>query len=317
MKKIFFIALAVLVSASFNTVSAKDKKKKEQEVAKQVEVITSLDSSSDSVSYAAGMRHTDGLIPYIQQQLSVDTAYMADFIEGYKAAMAGEMSDNMKAYVAGQEIAIMVSQRMLPRLKEQFNESPDSINDGCFNTGFINALLKDYGLMSDASATEYFTDATKKAENARNEANRKAGEDFLAENKEKEGVITTESGLQYKVLVEGDGEIPTEDQEVTVKYEGRLIDGTVFDSSYKRPGETAKFSPKNVIKGWTEALTMMPVGSKWELYIPQELAYGERKSGNINPYSALIFTVELVSVAEAKPKADKKAAPTVNLSKEK
>ncbi|MCD8297111.1 MAG: FKBP-type peptidyl-prolyl cis-trans isomerase [Prevotella sp.] len=191
---------------------------------------------------------------------------------------------------------------MLPRLKDQFRESPDSINDVCFNTGFINAIIKDYGLMSVGSANEYFASAVKKAEDAINEANRKAGEVFLAENKEKEGVITTESGLQYKVLVEGDGVIPTEDQEVTVKYEGRLIDGTVFDSSYKRPGETAKFSPKKVIKGWTEALTMMPVGSKWEIYIPQELGYGERKSGSINPYSALIFTVELISVEDAKPK---------------
>ena len=118
-------------------------------------------------------------------------------------------------------------------------------------------------------------------------------------------MVTTPSGLQYKVLVKGNGEIPSVDDEVTVKYEGRLIDGTVFDSSYKRPGETSKFRPNQVIKGWTEALTMMPVGSKWELYIPQNLAYGERQAGKISPYSTLIFTVEMVSVEKAKkPEAE-------------
>ncbi len=314
MKKIFIIALTVLVSASFNTIGAKDKKKKEQETIQPVEVV-SLENASDSLSYAAGMNRTNGLIPYLQQQFDVDTAYIANFIEGYNTTMNSEISEEFKAYSAGQQIAMMVSGKMLPSIKEQFTEYPDSIIDAVFNLGFVNAIKNDYALMTDSAANKYFTDAAKQATDAVNEKNRKAGEDFLAENKTKEGVVTTESGLQYKVLVEGDGEIPTSDQEVTVKYEGRLIDGTVFDSSYKRPGETAKFRPTQVIKGWTEALTMMPVGSKWELYIPQELAYGARKSGNINPYSALIFTVELVSVAEAKPKADSKAAPTVNLSK--
>ena len=159
--------------------------------------------------------------------------------------------------------------------------------------------------MTDSVAKDYFDKAFKQAVDARNEATRKAGEDFLAANKTKEGVVTLPSGLQYKVLVKGNGEIPSVDDEVTVKYEGRLIDGTVFDSSYKRPGETAKFRPNQVIKGWTEALTMMPVGSKWELYIPQNLAYGDRKAGAINPYSTLIFTVEMVSVEKAKkPEAE-------------
>ncbi|WP_443732966.1 FKBP-type peptidyl-prolyl cis-trans isomerase, partial [Xylanibacter rarus] len=129
-----------------------------------------------------------------------------------------------------------------------------------------------------------------------------------AANKTMEGVVSLPSGLQYKVLVKCNGEITSVDDEVTVKYEGRLIDGTVFDSSYKRPGETAKFRPNQVIKGWTEALTMMPVGSKWELYIPQNLAYGDRKAGAINPYSTLIFTVEMVSVEKAKKPETEAAA---------
>ncbi|MBR7093590.1 MAG: FKBP-type peptidyl-prolyl cis-trans isomerase, partial [Prevotella sp.] len=103
-------------------------------------------------------------------------------------------------------------------------------------------------------------------------------------------------GLQYKVLRQGTGAIAKNDDEVVVKYEGHLIDGTEFDSSYKRDPQTSTFRPNQVIKGWTEALTMMPEGSKWELYIPQNLAYGERQAGKIPPYSTLIFTVELEKV---------------------
>ncbi len=299
MKKLILTALAILVSASFTTASAGDKKKKEKVVEPEVKVVT-LNNSSDSISYAAGMRHTDGLLPYIQQQFSVDTTYMANFIEGFKATASAEITEEMKAYLAGQQIAMMVNQRMLQRLRDQFKEYKDSVNEEIFNEGFINAINHDYSLMSASAATALFKEASKEATEALNEASRKAGEDFLAENKGKEGVVTTESGLQYKVLVQGEGNIPTEDDEVTVKYEGKLIDGTVFDSSYKRPGETAKFRPNQVIKGWTEALMMMPVGSKWELYIPQELGYGARQSGNIKPYSALIFTIELVSAEPAK-----------------
>ena len=126
--------------------------------------------------------------------------------------------------------------------------------------------------------------------------NKAAGEKFLAENKTKEGVVTTPSGLQYKVITKGTGAIPADTSKVKVNYKGTLIDGTEFDSSYKRK-EPATFRANQVIKGWTEALTMMPVGSKWELYIPQDLAYGARETGGqIKPFSTLIFEVELVGI---------------------
>ena len=131
-------------------------------------------------------------------------------------------------------------------------------------------------------------------------ANIEAGRRFLEANKQRPGVVTLPSGLQYKVLVRGEGPVAAANDEVTVKYEGRLVDGTVFDSSYERKEQTNKFRPSQVIKGWAEALTMMPAGSKWELYIPYDLAYGERAAGKIKPYSALVFTVELVSVNKAK-----------------
>lgn len=122
------------------------------------------------------------------------------------------------------------------------------------------------------------------------------GEAFLAENAKRDNVQVTESGLQYEVLVKGDGEIPTSDKTVSVHYHGTLTDGTVFDSSVTR-GQPAQFPVTGVIKGWVEALQMMPVGSKWKLYIPHDLAYGERGAGaSIAPFAALVFEVELLEI---------------------
>ncbi|WCG83849.1 FKBP-type peptidyl-prolyl cis-trans isomerase [Pectobacterium sp. A5351] len=122
------------------------------------------------------------------------------------------------------------------------------------------------------------------------------GQQFLAENAQKEGVNSTESGLQFRVLMQGEGSIPARQDRVRVHYTGRLIDGSVFDSSVQR-GQPAEFPVSGVIPGWIEALTLMPVGSKWELYIPHNLAYGERGAGaSIPPFSALIFEVELLEI---------------------
>ena len=127
-------------------------------------------------------------------------------------------------------------------------------------------------------------------------ANKKAGEDFLAKNAKAEGVVTLPSGVQYKVLKEGNGAIPKDTSRVKVHYEGRTLDGKVFDSSYKR-NQPTDFRANQVIKGWTDALTHMPAGSVWEVYIPQELAYGERQQGaEIKPFSMLIFKIELLEV---------------------
>ncbi|GLQ31800.1 FKBP-type peptidyl-prolyl cis-trans isomerase [Litoribrevibacter albus] len=128
------------------------------------------------------------------------------------------------------------------------------------------------------------------------QANLKQGEEFLAENKAKDGINTTESGLQYEVLVEGKGDIPEASSRVKTHYHGTFIDGRVFDSSVER-GEPATFPVNGVIRGWTEALTMMPVGSKWKLYVPSDLAYGSQgASGSIPPNTTLIFEVELIEI---------------------
>jgi FKBP-type peptidyl-prolyl cis-trans isomerase FklB len=148
------------------------------------------------------------------------------------------------------------------------------------------------------------------------EANKTEGEAFLAANKAKEGVVTLPSGLQYKILKEGTGSKPTATDSVVCNYRGTLINGTEFDSSYKR-GQPATFPVVGVIKGWTEALQLMPVGSKWQLFIPSSLAYAERGAGGeIGPNATLIFEVELMSIQE-KPKAEPAAAPATPKPEEK
>ncbi|PWJ59439.1 FKBP-type peptidyl-prolyl cis-trans isomerase FklB [Dyadobacter jejuensis] len=138
-----------------------------------------------------------------------------------------------------------------------------------------------------------------------------AGEEFLAQNAKKDSVHTTESGLQYKVLKAGTGPKPVVTDKVKAHYHGTLIDGTVFDSSVER-GEPIEIPVSGVIKGWTEALQLMPVGSKWQLYIPYDLAYGERQAGpQIPAYSALVFDVELLSIIEQEKPAEKETLKEV------
>jgi FKBP-type peptidyl-prolyl cis-trans isomerase len=148
------------------------------------------------------------------------------------------------------------------------------------------------------------------------DAKKKEGEVFLAANKGKEGVVTLPSGLQYKILKEATGPKPATTDSVVCNYKGTLIDGTEFDSSYKR-GEPATFPVTGVIKGWTEALQLMPVGSKWQLFIPADLAYGPRGTpgGPIGPNATLIFEIELISIKEKAPAPDKSPAPAASPEK--
>jgi len=134
----------------------------------------------------------------------------------------------------------------------------------------------------------------------------KDGKAFLEKNKKKEGIVTTESGLQYEIIKKGEGQIPTAENKVKVHYKGTLIDGEVFDSSYER-GEPSEFPVTGVIKGWQEALQLMPVGSKWKIYVPSEIAYGARGTrGAIGPNMALIFEMELLEIVKEEDKKDEK-----------
>ena len=219
-----------------------------------------------------------------------------DFVAGFEEAVKALKDPRQKARMAGVTIAEQVSGRMLSGLKQEADGAPDSINEQLFFRGFADALLGDTTVMTTAMAQTVSSQKTEANRQAKIAAQTEKGRAFLAENAKKEGVICLPSGLQYKVLKQGDGIVPQKTDKVKVHYEGRLIDGTVFDASSKHGTEPATFRPDQVIKGWTEALTMMPVGSKWQLFIPQELGYGERAAGQIPPYSTLIFDVELVGI---------------------
>ena len=263
-----------------------------------------LKTDIDSLSYSIGMAQTQGLKGYLTGRLDVDTAYMAEFIKGLNEG-ANKTSKKDIAYMAGLQIGQQISNQMMKGINQELfaGDSTKTISKDNFMAGFIAGTLEKGGVMTMEAAQEYTRTAMEtikaKAMEEKYADNKAAGEKFLAENKTKEGVKTTESGLQYKVITEGKGEIPADTCKVKVNYKGTLIDGTEFDSSYKR-NEPATFRANQVIKGWKEALTMMPVGSKWELYIPQELAYGSRESGQIKPFSTLIFEVELVGIEKDK-----------------
>ena len=261
-----------------------------------------LKSDVDTVSYAIGMAQTQGLKDYLVGRLGVDTTYMDDFIKGLnEGANAGD--DKKKAaYYAGIQIGQQISNQMVKGINHELfgDDSTKTISLKNFMAGFISGTTGKGGLMTVDSAQQVAQEKMRaiKAKNMEKEfgPNKVAGEKFLAANAKKEGVKVLDGGVQYKVIKEGNGPIPADTSNVKVHYEGKTMDGTVFDSSYKR-GEPAEFRANQVIKGWTEALVHMPAGSVWEVYIPQELAYGERQQGaDIKPFSMLIFKIELIEV---------------------
>ena len=261
-----------------------------------------LKSDVDTLSYAIGMAQTQGLKDYLVGRLGVDTAYMDDFIKGLnEGANAGD--DKKKAaYFAGIQIGQQISNQMLKGINHELygDDSTKTISLKNFMAGFVSGTTGKGGLMTVDSASNLAQEMMRviKAKNMEKEfgPNKKAGEDFLAKNAKAEGVKVLDGGVQYKVIKEGNGPLPKDTSLVRVHYEGKTLDGKVFDSSYKR-GEPANFRANQVIKGWTEALVHMPAGSIWEVYIPQELAYGERQAGAmVQPFSALIFKIELLEV---------------------
>ena len=190
-----------------------------------------------------------------------------------------------------EEAVKIVSQGVGYRLGSQIAE------DKTLNTDIIlSAITAVFDGKGEAPDQEKFTEAAKLVQEESSKELRAAGDDFLAKNKDKDNIKITESGLQYKVVVEGDGDEPKASDKVTVHYTGKLIDGTVFDSSISR-GEPTQFGVNQVIPGWVEGLQLMKPGAKYEFYIPQDLAYGAQGSqGTIPPYSALIFEVELIKI---------------------
>ena len=290
------LVLCMLVCVSASAAKAKKAKKgKKTEVAEKVDTVPMAD-----FSYAFGIAQTNGLKNYLVQRMGVEEAYMQDFLQGFDQTAQTEADKRMKARLAGIEIRQQVENQIVQQANRQINDSLDLLNRERFVQGFRDAVAGNASMAEDSAQTiankqlEYYNKVKMEAKYGKN---RIEGEQFLKANAKKDSVKVMPSGLQYKVLTAGTGAVPTAAQKVKVNYEGRLIDGTVFDSSYKR-NQPATFACNQVIKGWTEALTMMPVGSKWELYIPQELGYGSREAGKIPPLSTLIFTVELLEIVQ-------------------
>lgn len=311
MKKLLLLAAVLCVQGNVMDMNAQTKgtkvkqknktteKQVKLEVAKTVKPVV-IKNQMDSLAYTMGMAQTQGLRDYLTGKMEMDTAYFDDFIRGLKE-VATSTDKKQNAYHLGILIGQQLNSQMLKGVNEEIfgKETTQSIDKDLYLEGFIAGTMGKGGIISVDAAQKYVQENMEKIKDRNLEqqygANKEAGIKFLAENKTKEGVVTTASGLQYKIITKGTGEIPTADSKVKVHYKGTLLDGTEFDSSYKR-NEPATFGAGQVIKGWTEALTLMPVGSKWELYIPYDLAYGSRDAGPIKPFSTLIFEVELLGI---------------------
>lgn len=296
--KIILMALVALLCVGATAATKKQRKgrKAAKEVAERVDTV-----SVDTFSYLLGMANSNGLKAYLSQRMGIDTAYVEDFLKGFQQKELTEADKREKARLAGMEIREQVETQVWSNANRQIDDSVDVLNHEQFIKGFQNGIFPVDTTFSMDSAQSLVQKQMAYYHKVKMEkkygANRVAGEQFLKLNAKQDSVQTTASGLQYKVITMGTGEKPQKTDRVKVDYEGRLIDGTVFDSSYKR-GKPATFPVGQVIAGWTEALCMMPVGSKWEVYVPQELGYGDREQQKIPPFSCLVFTVELHEIVK-------------------
>ena len=290
MKKLTFVAALAIAAATMTSCGNSTPK-------------ADLKTDVDSMSYAMGYSQTQGLKEFMTGRMNVDTTYMDEFVKGVNdGANAGD-DKKKSAYYAGIQIGQQISNMMIKGINHEVfgSDSTKTISMKNFMAGFIAGTTGKKGIMTMAQAQQ-LAQAKMTAIKAKNMekqygTNKIAGDKFLAANKTKAGVKTLPSGVQYKVIKEGNGPMPSDTSMVKVQYEGKTIDGKVFDSSYKR-GQPVDLRANQVIKGWTEVLVHMPVGSVWEVYIPQNLAYGEREQGQIKPFSALVFKIELISIGK-------------------
>lgn len=296
MKSAKIILVALAGALCLGAVANQPAKKKSKNKTAVVPVLTVgvEPVEATTFSYAVGVAQAPSLRQYIEQREGVDSLHFADFVSGLNGQYSEEDIAKFRAIVAGAGIAQQNEQQVIPAINKQASGS-DSIaylQKDIFVKGLVDGLMSKATLTPDSAMK-----VTDQQFAYQQEVVKIKNADFLTEYAKQEGVKKTESGLLYKVIKQGDGALPVDTSKVDVDYEGKLVDGTVFDSSYKR-GKSAQFGVTQVIKGWTEALKMMPVGSEYELCIPYDLAYGERGNRNIPPFSTLIFKVELKGIVE-------------------
>lgn len=263
-----------------------------------------LKTDIDSMSYAIGLLQSQYVRQAIQQGQVIDTTYIDDFVKGINEGVNAGDDKKKAAYIMGLQVGQQLSTQLVKGVNQQVfgDDSTKTISLKNLLAGFITGATGKTGLMTPEIANQVAQSKMEQIKSAtmtkQYGANKVAGEKWLAANKKNPGVVTLPSGLQYKVIKEGKGAIPADTTTVKVQYEGRTIDGKVFESSYKNGNGPVSMVPAQMIPGWTQALTRMPEGSIWEVYIPQQLAYKERQAGNIKPFSTLIFKIELVKVGK-------------------
>ncbi len=266
-----------------------------------------LANDIDTLCYAYGLGQSNGLTEwaYSERGLDLDSAYEAEFIKGILEGVNLNGGPKEKAYYAGISIGQQLVNQVTKGLKYEIfgpNDSINNVNLKDFMAGFISGLKKDTANFKiDASNLDLLirtkmTEVKAKAMESQYGEYKKQNEEYMAKVAKEEGVKPLSDGVYYKVITEGTGAIPTATDRVKVNYEGKTIDGNIFDSTYKEGREPIELGVSQVIKGWTDALTQMPVGSKWIIYIPSEAGYGAQESGPIKPFSALTFTVELLDI---------------------
>lgn len=278
------IAVAATLSSCFNKAPKAD-----------------LKEELDTLSYAAGLAQTQGLKRYLVEQVGMDTTYIDEFVKGLLEGAQADDSPKTKAYYAGVQIGQQISGQIIKNLNYQLfgEDSVSTVSLDNFMAGFIAGTTEKGGLMTVEEADSTFM--TKLQSFRARQIEKEYAEwkqqniDFMVATAKKDGILSLGDGIFYTVETEGKGAVPADSNLVKVHYEGKLIDGTAFDSSYKR-NEPLTIRPTQVIPGWGKALTSMPVGSKWTVYIPQEQGYGSRDMGTIKPFSALVFTIELLSI---------------------
>ena len=259
-----------------------------------------LKNDVDTLSYAIGMAQTQGLKQYLVQRMGVDTAYINEFVKGLNDGASAGDDKKTAAYYAGVQIGQQILQMEKGINNELFGEdSTQTISHKNFMAGFVAGTLEKDGLMTTEEAGQMAQAKMQVVKSQHMEKvygdNKKACEEYMAKIAKKEGIQKLDNGVYYEVITEGKGEIPADTSRVKVNYEGKLINDSIFDSTYKR-GEPTTFRCNQVIPGWTNALTHMPVGSTWKVYIPQDQAYADREAGLIKPFSCLIFKIELISI---------------------